>query len=208
MITILLLFIFSAIAAIFWYQESRYLLPTPVPEIYKPISVGQTISTDKITSENTWSKKPTLLHFFNPDCPCSRFNIAHFIRLVSKYSRQYNFIAVLQTEEENGAKEHFEDKYGLHIPVIVDIDKKLAVACGVYATPQAVILDNTLKLYYRGNYNKSRYCTTKDSNFAQMAMDSLLAGNKPPVFIELATQAYGCALPDSSYKENTFNIFN
>ena len=50
-----------------------------------------------------------------------------------------------------------QDKFGLDIPVL--FDSSLAKACGVYSTPQAVLIDNNQNLYYRGNYNRSRYCT-------------------------------------------------
>jgi hypothetical protein len=68
--------------------------------------------------------------------------------------------------------------------------------CGVYSTPQAVIIDRNQKLYFRGNYNKSRYCTDKSSNFGQMAIDSILKNKAEPHMSELATIAYGCQLPN------------
>ena len=73
-------------------------------------------------------------------------------------------------------------------------DKSIAVLCGVYSTPQAVLLDTNHKLYYRGNYNKSRYCTDKNSDYARMAIDSLLHHHEP-VNNEYALKAYGCQLP-------------
>ena len=121
----------------------------------------------------------------------------HFERIVKQYKGSIDIYAVLHTEDSRDAKERFLSKYNLDIPVILDTDKKLAAACGVYSTPQAAILTTQNQVYYRGNYNKSRYCTDKQSNFAQMALDSLLAGKSSPVFVELATQAYGCQLPEA-----------
>jgi hypothetical protein len=80
------------------------------------------------------------------------------------------------------------------IIILIDKEEKLAKACGVYSTPQAAILQTDNKLFFRGNYNKSRYCTNKNSNFVQMALDSLIAKKNPPHFSELATDAYGCVL--------------
>jgi peroxiredoxin len=210
-ISTLLIVIFSLIVAVFWYQESRYLLPTPVPENYLPVAIGHSVLNNQLLAPLVSKEKPVLLHFFKPHCPCSRFNMKHFSGLVRSYSQQINFIAVLQTgthKDTQQAASHFKEKYDLNIAVMLDADKKLAAACGIYSTPQAVILNKNGSIYYRGNYNKSRYCTNKNSNFAQMAIDSLLAGNTPPVFIEIATQAYGCELPDTTQQTNINYLFN
>jgi hypothetical protein len=122
----------------------------------------------------------------------------HIKQLVKRYRGRFKIYAVIHTEEGQRAEKRFLSKYDLDIPVITDPGKKLATACGVYSTPQAAIIDSKGRLYYRGNYNRSRYCTDVSSNFAQMAIDSLLAGKASPVFVELATTAYGCQLPDKT----------
>lgn len=184
---------FLGIAFIFWREEIRYALPTPVPENYKVIDINSSIALDKFVKADY--QKPILLHFFNPDCPCSRFNITHFEDLLEEYEGKLNFYAVLQTENKENAIRSFEQKYKLNIPVILDKQELLAKYCGVYATPQAVLLDKTSKLYYRGNYNRSRYCTDPNSNYAQMAIDSILSHKPAPNFGRLATKSYGCELP-------------
>lgn len=203
-----LIVIFCSLGGIFWYQEKQYLLPTTVPSNYKNKHVGQEVihaKFDAIKAED----KPVVLHFFNPDCPCARFNMDHFSDLVEAYKDKCTFYAVLQVEESENAISKFREKYNLDIPVIIDVNKELAEAYGVYSTPQAVIVKNN-KLYYRGNYNKSRYCTSKNSNFAQMALDSLLAEKPAPEFMEAATKAYGCQLPDSTsnLSQSIITIFN
>jgi hypothetical protein len=59
-----------------------------------------------------------------------------------------------------------------------------------------VIIDNQKKLFYRGNYNHTRYCTLKESNYAEIALTALTRGEPPPVFNVFATQSYGCELPN------------
>lgn len=193
--TTILTGIFLSMGGIFWYQETRYLLPTPVPPKYQPVLTGEIISIQQIV---TASGKPAFLHFFNPNCPCSRFNMDHFGRLVKQYSNQVNFYAVLHTDNQWDATDRFREQYALDIPVIVDADKQLAVACGVYSTPQAALIDPSGKLYYRGNYNKARYCTNTASDFARIAIDSMLAGVPAPDFAQIATDSYGCELPGNS----------
>jgi hypothetical protein len=103
---------------------------------------------------------------------------------------------VVLAKDKNYTKEDIRDRFELNIPIL--FDPSVATACGVYSTPQAVLIGIDHKLYYRGNYNKSRYCLDKNSNYAQMAIDSLLNKCTNPVFSELATKSYGCQLPGCS----------
>jgi hypothetical protein len=185
-----LVVVFSGIVAIFWYQEMKYLLPTPVPIEYRVVLPNEVVQFDStlIPQKNI---KPTLLHFFSPHCPCSRFNLKHFLSLNRKYSSTIDFFVVITNPEDLSQAQKM---VGKEVPVVIDQEKKLAQVCGVYSTPQAALIQQNNQLYFRGNYNRSRYCTNKNSNFVQMAMDSLMAGKKPPVFIELATTSYGCSI--------------
>lgn len=181
--------IFTAIAFIFWHNEFVYSLPTPVPGNYKPVIPGNTIRIpETLQSKND---KPVFLHFFNPDCPCSKFNMKHFRSLVKQYGNEAAFSIVVLNNRKYTA-EQIQNKFDVKIPV--SFDTTIAISCGVYSTPQAVIIDNNEKLYYRGNYNKSRYCTDKKSNYAQLALENFLH-NKTTMFNQLALKAYGCSLP-------------
>ncbi len=184
--------ILSGIGYLFWHEDWKYSLPTPVPENYKPPVTGAVIHiSDKVSAENN---KPLFLHFFNPECPCSRFNVPHFRSLVRKYSDRISFAVVVMSPDKEYTLEDVRDKFELDsIPVF--FDKAIADSCGVYSTPQAVLLDPFQKLYYRGNYNKSRYCSDKETNFAQMAIDSLLVNRFNLITDQAALKSYGCTLP-------------
>ena len=91
------------------------------------------------------------------------------------------------------AKE-IQDKFDLTVPVL--FDASIATSCGVYSTPQAVLLDTGHKLYYRGNYNISRYCTDEKTSYAKIAIVGLLHDHKKIIFNQLALRAYGCRLPN------------
>ena len=179
---------FGGIGAIFWYQELQYSLPTPVPANYQAIPVGQAISA--VTS---LPDGPLFLHFYNPDCPCSRFNANHLKSLIRTYQDSVQVFIVVPSAK---AKKMAIGEFGKDQQYIVDDGLKIASSYGVYATPQAVLVDREGKLFYRGNYNKSRYCTAKASNYAELALVALLNNQRPPVFDFYATQAYGCELPE------------
>lgn len=137
--------------------------------------------------------RPMLLHFFNPDCPCSKFNVEHFRTLVKMYSNRVNFIVVPLSKKPYTVQE-IQHIFHLKVPVL--LDTSLASTCGVYSTPQAVILDSDRLLYYRGNYNKTRYCTDNKSNYAMLALDSLLQQKHHRIFDQSALTAYGCKIPE------------
>jgi hypothetical protein len=185
--------LFTGISAFFWYNDLVYRLPTPVPENYKAVKTSATINlAPKLKSD---TNKPVFLHFFNPACPCSRFNIAHFKSLVKQYADEANFAVVVISNKEYTENE-IQNKFDIKIPVL--FDTAIAASCGVYSTPQAVIIDTNQKLYYRGNYNKSRYCSDKKTEYARIALDSLLHHNPNVVFDQFALKAYGCELPKCS----------
>lgn len=177
------------IALLFWRNEWIYNLPTPVPKQYVAVHSGEPIDLSQLVSLN--KEKPQFLHFFNPTCPCSRFNMPHFKELVKEYGHAVNFAIVVMSSKDY-TQEEIQNKYDLPIPVY--FDSAIAARCGVYSTPQAVIINTDHELHFRGNYNKSRYCTDKKSNYAQIALEGLL--NKQAVKLDVfATKAYGCQLP-------------
>jgi hypothetical protein len=190
-----LILLLTGIAGIFWKSEWVYALPTPVPTHYHPVAAGTKISWPSRSRELLPSDhKPLLLHFFNPDCPCSRFNVPHFRDLVKQYGQRVSFALVLMTDKQY-APDEIRHRFDLpdNIPVIHD--SLMAAACGVYSTPQAVVVDTSGQLFYRGNYNRSRYCTDPRSSYAKLALESLLRNDLHPIFDPMALQAYGCKLP-------------
>ncbi|MCC8408114.1 AhpC/TSA family protein [Mucilaginibacter sp. UR6-1] len=182
--------LFGIVGCLFWYNEYRYTLPTPVPAGYKNVATGQQIHLIPQLAIN--NSKPLFLHFFNPKCPCSRFNIDHFKKLAKTYENKASFVVVLMDNKIDATA--IKSKFDLNVPVINA--PAMAEECGVYSTPQAAIIDTKGKLYYRGNYNTSRYCTNKKTEFARIALDGLLQNQNILKFNSLALTAYGCSLPN------------
>lgn len=178
------------VGGFFWFNQLVYSLPTPVPAGYRQVAAGEKINLK--LPLNLDHRKPTFLHFFNPDCPCSRFNINEFKSLVQDYKEEMNFVVVLMTDEDYDA-EAVKKRFGFTVPVVKDIN--LANSCGVYSTPQAVVLKTGNELYYRGNYNKTRYCTDEETRFAKMAVKNLLL-NHDNKLEPIAFKAYGCSVPN------------
>ncbi|MEQ8471314.1 MAG: hypothetical protein RIC35_09010 [Marinoscillum sp.] len=181
--------VFLTIIGVFWYTEVQYLLPTPVPEGYQEVYINEKVFVGD--TESARLDKPVFYHFFTTKCPCSRFNLTHFNSLKRNYADSIDFIVVIPEEDDiSKARPYFEGE----TRIIRDVNQQFAIASGVYTTPQAVIIDRDRSLYFRGNYNKARYCTDPLSNFAQMALDSLHHDVPPPEFGHLASIAYGCGI--------------
>jgi hypothetical protein len=190
-IALLLTGLSAGIAYLFWHDDWKYGLPTPVPMDHKVVETGTAIDlSDHLAMDED---RPVFLHFFNPKCPCSRFNIPEFRSLARTYGDRIRFGVVVLSPEEY-SEEEIQNKIGLELPI--SFDRSLANACGVYSTPQAVLIDADSKLYYRGNYNKSRYCTDKATSYAQFAIDSLLNGHADVNPGLAAVTSYGCQLPN------------
>ncbi|MEL7533220.1 MAG: AhpC/TSA family protein [Bacteroidota bacterium] len=179
--------IVSQIVYMFWREEYRYSLPTPVPIEFTSVPINSCVPIPKL--ESSVPRSGYLLHFFNPECPCSRFNLKHFKRLYASFHQEIAF-AVVIPEEADILKAHRL----LEIPLSVFQDRgdSLAKSYGVYSTPQAVIVDPAGSLYFRGNYNKARFCSQPNTNFAKLSLESLLQNKAAPNWGPLASNAYGC----------------
>ncbi|MNK05589.1 Thiol-disulfide oxidoreductase ResA [compost metagenome] len=183
--------IFIGIGWVFWDQEMKYHLPTPTPKHYKSVKIGSKLDLSETLPNQ--EGKPTFIHFFNPSCPCSRFNVPHVRSLIKAYGNKISFAIVVISNDKEYTTQDIQEKFDTDIPIFFDSD--LAKKCGVYSTPQAVIINQNQQLYYRGNYNKSRYCTNKRTNYAQLAIESMLKNDANPLFSTYALKSYGCELP-------------
>jgi hypothetical protein len=208
---------FALIGAVFWQEDVRYSLPTPRPHDMQQVPIGTVLPVAawfRDAGVNPVPSGPVLLHFFNPACSCSRFNLEHLRTLVRRYAGQVRFLAVVQDTGDIGpgssARERAAEpgesslrqrveELGLGMPIVSDHGGTIARQAGIYATPQAVLLDHASRIIYRGNYNRTRYCSDARTEYVRMAIDDLLASralNLPE------TRAYGCALPAFSPLEN------
>ncbi|WKK79252.1 TlpA family protein disulfide reductase [Marivirga arenosa] len=197
-ITIAIIFILSiltTIGFIFWNQEWKFSKPTPKPENLIEIESGDSVSASVLKALGVQNEEDVFVHFYNYDCPCSRFNIKEFKDLTIQYSDKVKFIAVLESIDKSPKEiKEFREKYDLGIRLHLDTSGEIANQLGIYSTPQAVLIKNNV-IYFSGNYNKARFCTTQNTKFASIALQAMTTGKEAPVFPELATIAYGCELP-------------
>lgn len=187
------------IAFLFWQQDWQYSRPTPRPEGLRQPAVGAKVLLSPLlkTATATTDPRPLFLHFFSPSCPCSRFNLSHVQSLLRQYGSQLRFVAVLQPDSPNQSGSEIQSAFqslGLPMDSVVDAGGEIAQQVGVYSTPQALLLTRQQSIFFRGNYNASRFCTTRETEFARLAIESLLSGKAPALLPASASIAYGCPL--------------
>lgn len=188
--------ILSGIGWLFWKESIRYTLPAKKPAHLVSLQRGSKIDIPFAL------QKPLFLHFHNMECPCSRFNISELEDLIISYRDRVDFRVILITNGDKDSKRNFERKYSLNIPVTEDPDGNYSYSLGVYATPQAMIIDSKdSTLYYLGNYNLGRYCVAQNTRFARMALQSLLEGKPAPLLPDVAYLAFGCELDKYSQSD-------
>jgi len=181
-----------------WEQDWKWGLPTQRPAHLKQPPMGTAVELPE-TVLARWSEtagRPLFLHFFNPDCPCSRFNQDHVRDLIRAHRGRVTIIAVIEPEGGTVSPRAVANaERDLGVPVLLDADGSLAKRVGVYSSPQAVLVKTDGALYYRGNYNLARYCTDARTEFARIAIEHVLAGTPKYDAPVQARVAYGCPLP-------------
>lgn len=187
------------VIAVFYWQEWQYTQPTTIPDNHVEVALNQKISLPAIATQKI-ADEPVFIHFFNPECPCSVFNAKHFREIHQEYNTKIEFLVVIPEESNRGKAAKILPE---GIKIVHDTDKAIANSCGIYSSPQAVIIDN-MEIYFKGNYNKARYCTTKDTNYAALALEKFLDNAPIPLMDAYATVPYGCGFK----KSNSLSIFN
>ncbi len=118
--------------------------------------------------------------------------------MIQKYKEKIQFIVVVQAKTEANLTKEKDFWEKENIPIWNDISGKFARKLGVISSPQAVILDNSHKIIYRGNYFNARYDIKNKKNLAEAALIEAMEKNFQ-ISEQKTRQAIGCVLP--SYEE-------
>jgi hypothetical protein len=190
----------AAIATAFWFEDLRYAAPTPPPPGHRDVPIGAEVGlVPRVAAllpsraASTGAPRPAVLHFYNPDCTCSRFNLEHLRGLVARFASQVDFVLVVESDDAASAAEVAE-RVEPDLPWIHDRDGAVADHYGVHATPLAAIVAPDGRLWFRGNYASARFCTDPAKEYARVALEALLAG-AASLDADVPSQTYGCPLP-------------
>ena len=115
------------VGAVFWWQDLQYSYPRLAQRrLLKNLSGRSSPCPPRSKKILQYLLRPLLLHFFNPNCPCSRFNLDHVRSLVQKHRGAVEFVAVLQGDSGERLLAAFESLNRIGIPAVADPGGKIA----------------------------------------------------------------------------------
>lgn len=130
-----------------------------------------------------------VVHFWDPDCLCSRFNNSHVQSLIDDFgTKGVKFLIVL-----NAASEQQEDAWQkgrtLFPSATIISSRALGLPTPIPASPSTAIVDSQGQLAYFGPYSLGGLCLSSDEGFVETILSTLLAGRRS----ELNTiSGFGC----------------
>ena len=181
----------------FWWFEFRHLRPfeleaTERAESFSGEGLATALAGLLPEGERTTA---TLFHFWDPACPCSRFNELHVRELRERYAAEGIRFAVIPRpgrfdsgeEARRAAAEQFGEVE------LVELSEARFRELPVPSAPALAILDaaddEPPALAYFGPYSVGAVCSSSTGTFAESTLDELLAGKRPR---QLNTVAFGC----------------
>lgn len=182
----------------FWHFQIRNIRPFDLQsQIEQPVFVAEQHSLniqtilDNFTQADSKKESATVFNFWDPDCPCSRFNESHVNDIITTYMSQgIRFVLVPRygdirpkAELEQLARERF----GLQLEIIYDYEQTFRQA--VPSSPAVVVMDAQGQLAYFGPYSVGSFCGPSGGAFVEKTLDSLLQGINPG---RMNTIAFGC----------------
>lgn len=178
----------------FWHYEFQFLLPVSKPAEAKVLRAGtpspvSTLRTLDGAQVEVGRGTPTVLHFWSPDCPCSRFNEPAVKQLAAENPGVRVLVVIETADLSPSLAKRVRERFPF--PAVHDADGAIAKAFGAYATPAASLIDAEGKVQYVGTYMATAMCSSNQTDAVQVALKAMMTGKNAPE----GTPAYGCALP-------------
>jgi hypothetical protein len=163
----------------FWYFELADLRPFAVDDSGSPVAFDAAPLRSEVQRMARSGAPATLVHFWDPACPCSRFNVPHVRELVAAYRDQgVRFVAVVSPGAAADKKE-----LAARAAALFGAEFEIAVADGslanIPASPAAMVVDGHGRLAYLGPYGLGAACGAGSERFVERAMELALAGTPP-----------------------------
>jgi len=133
----------------------------------------------------------TLVHFWDPACPCSRFNEAHVRDLIAAYRHKgIGFVVVAHAAADVAAHaviRRAAAAFGDQVPLVIQRASTAMVLPP--SSPATAIFAADGELAYFGPYSVGAVCTTGSGAFVETVLNRLLRGDNPR---QVNTLAFGC----------------
>ena len=176
-------------------NPNRVAIGTQLSHLNFTTLSGDTRDLDTLTQQG-----PIVFVFLATECPVAQRYAMRLKRLHTEFTgEKYTTLVAVYANENDTVNdiEAYVAKAAYTFPVVKDTTGRLARALGATMTPQAVVIDTTRTLRYRGPIDDNRYETRVKHRYLH---DALLATHTgAPVSVE-ETPAFGCTLHLSEAK--------
>lgn len=184
----------SAVAG-FWWFELRNLRPfNPQSSVNGLVlfeASARSVFNSRSLSNSDLPDGVTVVHFWNPDCACNRFNESHVREIIERYSKTGIRFAVVVKPQTKYTRHELRQlaEQRLGISQLIDADDKWLDDLNIPASPAALVLNESGEIAYFGPYSDGAFCSSRGSRFIENTLDALLKGD---VSSQLNMAAYGC----------------
>jgi peroxiredoxin len=173
-----------------WADDKAPVLVTKVASFTLRDYRGAEVSLEQFAA-----KKAVVLAFVGCECPVAKLYGPRLARLAKAYEAQGVQFLGIDANQQDGVTQigRFATDAGIEFPMLKDVKNVVADRLGVERTTEAIVLDGTRTIRYRGRiddqYNVGISRTKTTQNDLSAALDELLAG-KP--ISRPTTPAVGC----------------
>lgn len=190
----LLLLWLSTTAYAFWWFQVRPLRPFNDPTQARVITFDGLPFARLLDHQGplapATTPRTTLLHFWDPDCPCSRFNQVHVRELIEQNRDQdLRIVIVVHTRNRANAervRRQARGTFGDDVTVWIDTGE---LSASIPSSPAAAIVSASAELAYFGPYSLGAVCLQGQGDFVESVLARLEQGQNPRF---LNTMAVGC----------------
>ena len=163
-----------------------------------------TLSGDTYTLDSLTRNGPVVAVFLATGCPVAQRYTMRLKRLHTEFTgndkQHTTFVGIYANEEDtvDDVKAYIQ-KAEYTFPIVKDTTGYLAELLGATMTPQAMVIDTSGTLRYRGPIDDNRYETRIKHNYLRDALLATHTGDALPLQAQ-ETPAFGCTihLPESS----------
>ena len=169
-------------------QPSNVPIGTKISRLTFTTLHNETHNLDTLTAQG-----PVVFAFLATECPVAQRYTMRLKRLHAEFApRNTTFIAVYANENDSEDDvKNYITKADYPFSVVKDTTGKIARALGATMTPQAVIVDTTRRITYRGAIDDNRYEPRVKHHYLQ---DALLATHTDALIPVQETPAFGCTI--------------
>ena len=139
----------------------------------------------------------SVIHFWNPDCPCNRFNEVHVKKIISAYAdKNVKFTVVVSgsNKEERHQRQVLAKQVFSH-SAVKEIRSDWPMNQGPPSSPAVGVVNSDGELIYFGPYSLGARCAPDKGKFVENVLDGLYARKKSADKKQLNTLAVGCFCP-------------